>query len=304
MGTQQGKKIVIAGGTGLVGTHLAQKLTEQGAEVHVLSRGIRTPRAGAGQVHAWKDLPTLLEGAAAIVNLAGEGIADHRWSPARKAALLESRLAPTRRLVEALGALAHPPSVLINASAIGIYGTLGDTPVDEHQAPGTGFLPDICQQWETAADAARQLGVRVVRLRIGVVLAREGGALPKIAQPVRLFAGSALGTGRQGFSWIHIEDLVNLILEAIVNPAYEGALNATAPQPCSNAELTAQIATRLHRPVWPVPGFLTHAAVRLMVGEMAQPMLLGGAFVLPRKAEALGFPFRFPEIAGALKDLL
>ncbi|MDP2877794.1 MAG: TIGR01777 family oxidoreductase [Holophaga sp.] len=302
MGTQAGKGIVIAGGTGLVGTHLTQALVRQGWNVHILSRSPQPSGDSSIQIHGWDDLPDLLEGASALINLAGEGIADHRWSQARKAALLESRINPTQRLVEALAIAKNPPPVFVNASAIGIYGTHATTPVDEHHLPGTGFLAELCQRWEAAADGA--LGLRVIKLRLGVVLAREGGALEKIVLPIRYFAGTALGTGRQGFSWIHIEDVVSLILEAIENPAYTGVMNATSPHPCSNAELTRHIAKRLHRPVWPIPGFITATALKLLVGEMAEPMLLGGAYVLPAKAQALGFQFRFPTIEESLEDLL
>ncbi len=298
-------RILVAGGTGLVGSRLVRALLAEGARVDVLSRNARGAHLPPGaQAHSWEALPGLMEGCRAVINLAGEGIADHRWSPARKRALLESRIGPTRGLLGALEQARHRPSVLVSASAIGIYGPLGEEAVDETQTPGEGFLAELCQTWETATDPARALGVRVVRLRIGVVLAREGGALPKLALPVRRFAGCALGSGRQGFSWIHIEDLVALILEAIRNPAFEGPVNATAPHPCNNGIFTHLLAKHLHRPLWPLPALLTRGALRLLVGEMAEPMLLGGAFVLPRKALDLGFSFRFPEAAGALEDLL
>ena len=298
------KRVVIAGGTGLVGSHLARRLVNQGVKVQILTRAPRPTPSESIKLCPWTDLTAILEGATALINLAGEGIADQRWSASRKSTLLESRITPTRLLVKALATVVHPPPVLVNASAIGIYGTLDATPVDERHPPGKGFLAEICQVWEGAADEAMALGLRVVKLRFGVVLAREGGALPILARPIRSFAGTSLGSGHQGFSWIHIEDLVRLILETMENPLWEGVINATAPHPCSNAELTRQIAERLHRPVWPVPAFATQAAVKLLVGEMAEPMLLGGAFVVPAKAMALGFQFRFPVLAEALDDLL
>lgn len=304
MDSQDGKKVVIAGGTGLVGRRLAGALARRGAQVHILSRSPHPSDSNGIQLGGWDNLPERLQGASAVINLAGEGIADQRWTPARKKTLLESRLGPTQRLLEAMAALAEPPPVLVNASAIGIYGSELEAPVAEQQAPGTSFLAEVCSRWEAAADKALALGVRVVKLRIGVVLAREGGALPKIALPVRLFAGTALGTGRQGFSWIHLEDLVRLFMEAADNPAYQGAINATAPHPCSNHDLMRQIATRLHRPLWPVPAALTQAGLNLLVGEMAGPMLLSGAFVLPARALELGFQFHYPNLTDALKDLL
>jgi len=305
MNKSESHRVIVAGGTGLVGTRLVAELLKQGLQVQVLSRTPRRAQLPAGaEARGWEELPEMVEGSLAVINLAGEGIADHRWNEARKKTLLESRTNPTRHIVSALAQASQKPLVLVNASAIGIYGTQGAAAIDEAQAPGRGFLTEICRAWEAEAEAAQGLGLRVVKLRIGVVLAREGGALPKMALPIRCCMGSALGDGRQGFSWIHIEDLVRLILESLQNPAYLGPINATAPAPCSNLEVTQLIAKRLHRPVWPIPPFLTRNAVRLLVGEMAEPMLLGGAFVLPKRALALGFHFKFPRAADALEDLL
>jgi uncharacterized protein (TIGR01777 family) len=298
------KRVVVAGGTGLVGRRLVKALVEEGVQVTVLSRAPERAELHQGATaRSWSDLAQVLEGADAVINLCGEGIADRRWSPARKKALLESRLEPTNRLVAALGA-AGAPKVLVNASAVGIYGSLDGRPVDETQAPGSGFLPRLCTRWEAAADAALPLGVRVVKLRIGIVLAGEGGALPKMALPVRLFQGTRLGHGQQGFSWIHIDDLVGLFIEAARNPAYTGAVNGTAPRPMTNETFTRALARQLRRPLLPVPAWLTRTAVKLLVGEMAEPLLLQGAFVYPRKAERLGFVFRFEDADSALLDLL
>jgi len=294
-----GKRIIIAGGTGLVGTHLTQTLRKSGAEVQVLSRKAHSPGTCA-----WEALPEIVEGSHAIINLAGAGIADERWSPGRKEVLRQSRLEPTERILQALASCTTRPSVLVNASAVGIYGSQREEFLDESQPPGEGFLAELCRDWEAAADRAGGLGLRVIKLRIGVVLARDGGALPRIAQPVRFFAGTVLGSGRQGFSWIHIKDLVRLILEALGNPAFEGAFNATAPLPCTNRAFTQLLAQRLHRPLWPVPGLFTRIALKLLVGEMAEPMLLGGVFASPRRALERGFTFRFPNAEKALEDLL
>lgn len=292
-------KVVLAGGTGLVGRRLREALASAGVSVTVLTRNPAGVPGGA----AWEDLPRVLEGADAVINLAGEGIADRRWSPARRKALVDSRVDTTRRITAALAAMAAPPPVLVNASATGFYGPRDGSPVSESTPAGRGFLAQVCQAWEAAADTA-PAGVRVVKLRIGVVLAREGGALPKMALPVKLFQGAKLGHGQQGMSWIHIDDLVALILEAASNPAFAGAINAVAPCPLTNESFTRAIARQLGRPVWPVPAFLTRAAVKLLVGEMAEEMLLGGSFVYPRRAEDLGFTFRFPRVGQALADLL
>ena len=298
-------RVVVAGGTGLVGQPLVQALLNQGATVTVLTRTperLSLPTGATAQ--GWVDLPALLEGADAVINLAGEGIADSRWTPVRKAAIHTSRIAATRSLVTAMQACRQPPAALVNASAIGYYIPKGAAAIDESASLGTGFLAEVCRDWEAEALAAAPLGVRVALLRIGVVLAREGGALPKMALPVRCFQGCKLGTGDQGLSWIHLDDLVAMVVEAAGNQAWTGPFNATAPEPLSNLAFTRLIAQQLRRPLLPVPGFVTAAATRLLLGDMAEALLLQGAFVLPAKAQALGFSFRFPAAAAALKDLL
>jgi len=304
MNELRGSRILVAGGTGLVGTRLVGELLAQGAEVLVLSRKPRPATVpGGASIRGWGELPGLLEGCLAVINLAGEGIADRRWTQARKESLEASRIGPTRRLLEALEKVHARPAVLVNASAIGIYGNGGKALLDESAPTGKGFLPELCAAWEAAADPAQALGVRLVKLRTGVVLAREGGALPKMALPFRFFAGTILGSGRQGLSWIHIEDLVRLILACIRDPRFQGPVHATAPHPCSQEAFARLLAKRLRRPLWPVPGCVTGAALRLLLGEMAGPMLLEGAFVLPRKALELGFRFEFPDLRGAFRDL-
>jgi len=299
------KRVVISGGTGLVGRRLAKTLAQRGVAVTILTRDPSGASVPAGVTTAgWAEATLAMDGADAVINLAGEGIADRRWSPARKQALLASRTESTQRLVAALGRCSQRPGVLINASAIGLYGGNDGAPLDENAPAGQGFLADICQAWERASETALSLGIRLVKLRIGVVLAQEGGALPKMALPVKLFQGAALGDGRQGLSWIHIDDLVGLLIEAARNPAYVGAINATAPYPVSNTRFTQLLGKALHRPILPVPAFLTRAGVRLLVGEMADEMLLTGAFVYPRRAQSLGFLFKFPSLEAALTDLI
>ena len=296
--------MVVAGGTGLVGSHLVRTLLEQGLRVTVLTRNPQTVNLPTdAEAHDWNELPALLEGADAVINLTGEGIADQRWSARRKAAIRDSRTGTTARLVAAMRACPQPPAALVNASAIGFYVPRGGDPVNEDSGPGVGFLAEVCQAWEAEAMQAAAI-VRVALVRIGVVLAPEGGALPKMALPVRWFLGSKLGSGEQGLSWIHIDDLVAMLIEAARNPAWQGAFNGTAPQPLSNEVFTRLIARRLHRPLLPVPAILTASALRLALGELAEGLLLGGAFVLPERAQALGFQFRFPQAEAALEDLL
>jgi hypothetical protein len=299
------KKVVVAGGTGLVGRHLVETLVHGQALVAVVSREPRRVQLPKGaEAHAWRELPALLEGADAIFNLAGEGIADRRWSPERKEAILQSRIESTRRIVEALQWVSQKPSVLVNASAIGYYGPHARTPLDEESALGKDFLAQVCQAWEQEAEGVTAKGVRLVKLRLGVVLAKDGGALPKMARPVRMFLGCTLGTGRQGFSWIHIDDLVHLLMEAARNPNYEGAINATSPRPVSQKVFMHLLARRLHRPLWPLPTALTRLSSRWLLGELAEPMLLQGAFVYPKKAQMLGFRYAFERPEAALADLL
>jgi uncharacterized protein (TIGR01777 family) len=299
------RRVVVAGGTGLIGRPLVRALAERGAQVSVLTRNPQALRLPAGALaHGWDDLPALLEGTDAVINLAGEGIADKRWSTTRKATILDSRIGATARLVGAMRACAHPPTALVSASAIGYYIPKDEQAVDEGAPPGSGFLAEVCQAWEAEAAEAAALGVRVALIRIGVVLAREGGALPMMALPVRWFAGCKLGSGAQGLSWIHLDDLVAMFIEAAGNSAWIGAFNGTAPQPLNNETFTRLIAQQLQRPLLPVPGFLTATATRLLLGEMAEALLLQGAFVLPVHAQSLGFQFRFPTAETALADLL
>ncbi len=305
MGRTELKKVVVAGGTGLVGHHLVQALVERKALVAVVSRKPALAKLPKGaEAYGWKDLPALLEGADAVFNLAGEGLADKRWSPDRKEAILSSRTESTRRIVEALKWVAQKPPVLVNASAIGFYNADGQSLQEENAKPGKDFLAQVCDAWEKEADAVTGKGIRLVKLRLGVVLAREGGALPRMAQPVRLFLGCPLGDGRQGFSWIHIADLVDLLLEAASNINYEGAINATAPKPISHRAFMEALARRLHRPLWPLPSICTRWPLKLLLGEMAEPMLLRGAYVYPKKALALGFHFTYTRSEEALEDLL
>jgi uncharacterized protein (TIGR01777 family) len=295
------QRAVIAGGTGLVGQRLTAELLRRGSAVTVLTRdpaGAKVPMGASFRTYA--ELPSALEGADAVFNLAGASIAGKRWSEAYKRELVESRVATARQVVEAIRACAARPRVLVNASAIGYYGARDAAPIGDDAAQGSTFLADLCARWEAEALAAP---IRAVALRTGVVLAKEGGALPKMALPVKLFLGAKLGRGDQGLSWIHMDDLVAMYVEAARHEDWSGAINATAPEPVSNAAFTKLLGKQLHRPVLPVPGFLTAAALKALVGELSSE-LLTGAFVMPEKAHALGFAFRFKTAAAAVGDLL
>ncbi|HXH24317.1 MAG TPA: TIGR01777 family oxidoreductase [Vicinamibacterales bacterium] len=299
--------IVIAGGTGLLGRALARAALAAGHRITILSRRPRHPHAvhwpaAEGDRAWWR----VVDGCDAVVNLAGAPIAERRWTAARKEEIRRSRIDSTRAIVAAIRAVERPPAVLLNASAIGIYGPRGDEAVTEETPPGRDFLADVCQEWERAAlEAAAPRpgsahGTRVVLLRTGLVLDRHGGALPRLALPFRFCAGGPLGSGQQYMSWIHRDDWTALVMSAMLAPGLAGAINLTAPSPVRNAEMARTLGRVLRRPSFVrTPAF----ALRLALGEMADAMILTGQRVLPARAQAHGFAFRFPELEAALRDL-
>jgi uncharacterized protein (TIGR01777 family) len=287
-------RVVIAGGTGFLGTALAQSLRADGHEVTVLTRRPRT----ADQV-AWSDAAAAIDGAGAVVNLAGEPLDAGRWTAARKQRILASRLDATNALVAAIQRVPRAPAVLVNASAIGIYGQLADEPVTETTPAGDDFLASVCVAWERAARAAENT-TRVVLLRTGLVLDRRHGALPRLALPFYLFAGGPMGSGRQWWSWIHVADWVGLVRWAIATADVAGPVNLTAPQPVTNREFTKTLGRVLGRPaLLPAPGF----ALRALLGEMADALILGGQRVLPQRARDAGYAFEFAALEPALRDI-
>ena len=300
-------KMLVAGGTGFLGRELCAALVRGGHGVRAVSRSVDGARrvlpAGTevvalpGTAAGWT---AVVEGCEAIVNLAGEPIAAGRWSEARKEAILASRVGTTRALVEGCAGASARPATLINGSAIGYYGDRGDETVNEASAPGHGFLARVCVEWEAAASGAEKLGMRVVRLRIGVVLGEGGGALQRMVVPFKAFLGGPLGTGRQWLSWIHRDDVIGLIQLALNDQGVHGALNLTAPDPRTMRDFSAALGRAMHRPSWaPVPGFV----LRLAMGEMAD-MILGGQRVLPAVAEKVGYRFRYPKLEDALGAVL
>jgi len=295
--------ITITGATGFIGRRLAESLVADRHQVNVLTRRTDAKLSPAVWISAWDPLarevpPESLRDAEAIVHLAGEPVAQ-RWTPAAKAAIRESRVHSTRRLVEALSTRSKRPAVLVTASAIGIYGSRGDEVLTESSPVAAGFLADVCVEWEKQAELAEALGIRVVRLRTGIVLGRGGGALARMLPPFRAGVGGRLGSGRQWMSWIHIDDLVGLIRHAIDRPL-SGVVNATAPNPVTNAEFTSKLAATLRRPAFfPVPAF----AVRMLFGEMSE-IVLASQRALPKAASAAGYAFKYPELGPALEAIL
>ena len=242
-----------------------------------------------------------LEGADVVINLAGESIAARRWSPAQKRRIQESRLKATRALVEAISRCQAPPKALISGSAVGFYGPCGDETVTEEAPPGKDFLSEVCSLWEREALRAEKYGVRVVLLRTGLVLGRQGGALPRMLLPFQLFLGGPLGSGRQWVPWIHIEDVVGLVRYLVDHPNASGPFNVTAPEPQRNREFSRIAAGVLRRPCWlPAPA----AALRLALGEMADALLLSGQKAIPQRALDLGYKFRYVDLTKALENLL
>lgn len=294
-------KVVIAGGTGLLGTALAQSLLADGHDVVILSRSA-TPR-GPARIVAWTPDGSVdtwaaeIDGADAVVNLAGASIAEKRWSATRKTELLDSRYRSTLSLVTAINQAQTPPSTLISGSAVGYYGVSETRTFDESDPQGLDPLATICVNWEFQATQVRVPQCRVVLLRSGIVLSRDGGVLNRLLQPFMLGLGGPIASGHQILSWIHIDDWGALVRWALATPTVHGALNATAPTPVTNADFTAALGRALHRPARvPVPG----ALLKLQLGEMSNFVLIQGQRVLPRKALEAGFVFRYATIAAAL----
>ncbi len=294
--------VAVSGSRGLVGSALVPILTTGGHRVTRLVRG----RAAGPDETAWDPARGLidasrLEGVDAAVHLAGENIAAGRWTPARKAEIRRSRVDGTRKLCQVLARLPRPPIVLVSASAVGIYGDRGAEILTEESAQGTGFLAEVCREWEAGTEPASRAGIRVVNLRFGMILSPAGGALKKMLLPFRLGMGGQIGDGGQFMSWIALDDAIGAIHHALSEESLRGAVNAVAPGPVSNAEFTRTLARVLGRPsLLPVPAF----AARLAFGELADALLLAGARVVPARLLASGYRFRFPDLESALRHLL
>jgi uncharacterized protein (TIGR01777 family) len=291
--------LTISGATGFIGRRLLSLYPPEQNSLVVLARKNPrlTPLIHYGQWDPAVGQPSreLLERSEAVIHLAGEPVSQ-RWTPAVKTAIRDSRTLGTRHLVSAIGKLRHRPKTLVCASAVGIYGHRGDEVLAENAAPAAGFLPEVCTAWEAEADQAREHGLRVVKLRIGIVLGADGGALAAMAPLFRWGLGGVLGSGRQWMSWIHVDDLARMIQFAVENEAVSGVVNGVAPNPVTNAEFTRQLAGVLHRPaILPAPEF----GVKLLYGEMAQ-ILFASQRVQPAAAQAAGFVFRYPELRPAL----
>ncbi len=304
-------KVAITGATGFVGSRLVERLQVEGHQVLVLTRNPAIaqklfPQSSFPNLEITAYIPTesgswqeAIAGCNGVVNLAGEPIAEERWTPERKQEILNSRQLGTQKIVEAIAKANPKPSVLVNASAIGYYGTSETATFDETSPAGEDFLAQVCQAWEAEAQKVTEIGVRLVILRFGIVLGM-GGAIAKMITPFKLFAGGPIGSGRQWFSWIHRDDLVKLILQALNRPDIEGVLNATAPNPVRMTELAQTMGQVMNRPSWlPVPGF----ALETLLGDGAM-VVLEGQQVLPKRTLAYGFDYQYPTVKQALAEIV
>jgi uncharacterized protein (TIGR01777 family) len=306
-------RIVISGGTGFLGSPLAEMYAEEGHDVRVLTRSLMSgdfrhdPGTGVpgvtrvGWVPDGKSGPwaTVIDGADAVINLAGESIDAGRWTPQRKARLRDSRLLATRSLATAILAVKAPPRVFVSSSAVGFYGPAGDQPLTEASPAGRGFLAGLCEEWEKEAQCVTRAETRLAIVRSGIVLERSGGALARMITPFRWFVGGRIGSGRQYFSWIHRLDWMELVRWIVQQQEVRGAINATAPEPVTNKELARALGRALHRPrLVPAPAF----ALKLIVGEMADSIVTGQR-VIPARAQALGYHFRYPDIDQAFRGI-
>jgi uncharacterized protein len=300
-------KIAIAGATGFVGSRLVEQLQAQGHQIVILTRSPqqasnRFPQAEVVGYNPLKsgEWQTAISGCDAVINLAGEPIAEKRWTPAQKRVMLESRKIGTEKIVEAIAQATVKPPVLINASAIGYYGTSETSKFDETSPAGTDFLAQVCTEWETAAQAASASGTRVVILRLGIVLGENGGALGKMLAPFSAFVGGPIGSGKQWFSWIHRDDVVKLMIAAVTDAQMQGVYNATAPNPVTMTTFAQTLGTVMSRPSWlPVPNF----ALEALLGEGAI-VVLQGQQVIPTQTLAQGFEFQYPTLQPALAAIL
>lgn len=301
-------RVIVAGGSGFIGSELIRKLLVSKHQVVLLSRkpvGVRSVYNESLQIVQWDGKTVgswakFIDGADAIINLSGENVAAKRWSESQKARLIDSRINPTRAILQSISQATKKPRVLINASAVGYYGNFGDGDVTESHIKGEGFLSDLCEQWEREALHAEKYGLRIVLLRIGIVLSPSGGALKKMLMPFKYFVGGPLGSGKQWFPWIHLEDVIRITQFALENNGIKGALNIASPHPVTMSEFSYSLGKVLKRPsLFPVPSFV----LKLLLGEMSA-IVLGGRKVIPKKLIDAGFVFKFIDINDTLFNLM
>jgi uncharacterized protein (TIGR01777 family) len=296
-------KILVSGSTGLVGSALTSSLIAKG---HTVTPLIRSKSSSGKQGLRWNPdagivSPKDFEGFDIMIHLAGESIASGRWSAEQKKKILDSRVKGTTLLSKTISVLQNPPRVFICASAIGIYGDRGDEILDENSKPGTGFLADVCQEWEDSTRLAEKAATRLVKMRFGMILSANGGGLAKMLTPFKMGVGGVVGSGKQYMSWIALDDAVGAINYAIATDSLSGPVNVVSPNPATNQEFTKTLGKVLSRPtIFPVPAF----AARIAFGQMADELLLASQRVIPKRLADVGFAFQYPELEGALRHLL
>lgn len=297
-------KILITGASGLLAGKLIPVLQAKGHEIYKLSRS-KAKKSDEIQWDAYKGFAdeefAKLENLDAVVHLAGDDIAGANWTDEKKKSIKDSRVRGTRTLIEALKRTENPPKIFVSASAIGFYGDRGNEILTEESPNGEGFIPEVCQEWENEAENAKDFDARVVFLRTGIVLTKDGGALGKMLLPFKFGVGGTVGSGEQFMSWIAVDDLIKILVFAIENENLNGAVNATAPNPATNETFTKTLGKVLNRPTFiPVPAF----GIKLLFGEMGETLLLEGCRVVPEKLRSAGFEFEFPDLENALKHVL
>ncbi len=297
-------RVLVSGASGPIGKALLPTLRANGAHITRLVRNNAPPTYSDEQTIQWHPeqplSPDVLSGFDAVIHLAGETIVG-RWTESKKTKIRDSRVIGTRNLAQSLAQAKHRPQIFLCSSAIGYYGNRGDEPLTEESAPGTGFLAEVCQEWEAATHPAAEAGIRTVAIRTGVVLSREGGALAKMLPAFKMGVGGKIGDGRQWMSWIDVQDLVGAIHHILKSDLLYGSVNMVAPRPVTNAEFTQTLASVLSRPaVFPMPAF----AVKLLFGEMGETVLLASQRVEPTQLVSSGYPFRFRDLRASLQNTL
>nr|WP_121270731.1 TIGR01777 family oxidoreductase [Pedobacter schmidteae] len=297
------KQVLITGATGMIGRKLIHALQQSGHTVAVLSR--KATQLPDVKVYLWDVYhsqidPECMKGVDTVIHLAGENIAEKKWTAKRKQQIIDSRVLSTHLLHQAIKTSGANVSSFISSSAVGYYGDCGDEILTEESAPGYGFMADCCKQWEAAVDQGKSLGMRIVKLRTGVILAKNEGALAAFEKPIRFFAGAALGSGKQWIPWMHVDDMVAIYLYAVDNPLLSGPYNACAPFPVTNATLTKAIARQLHRPVWPI--HVPAALLRLLLGEMSE-VVFNSTNTSAQKLLSADFRFKYTQLEAALSDI-
>jgi uncharacterized protein len=299
--------VVLFGGSGLIGRHLIARLSAQGHQITLVTRrpdSLRDVVSPSVTVKSWPPpdgLSSIIDGVDAVVNLTGESIGAKRWSESRKREILSSRVDSTRAIVAGIGRTSRKPRVLLNASAVGYYGNVEKGDVTEDHAPGNDFLAEVCIKWEEESKKAIQFGMRVVTPRSGVVLAKNAEALRRMILPFRLFAGGTLGSGRQWFPWIHIDDEAAAMMHLLETPDISGPVNLVAPESVTMRQFCSALGKALHRPLWaPVPAFV----LKTLLGEMADALVLGGQRAVPSVLVASGYRFTYSELSKALAEII